>query len=302
MTVWVYLPLILSLVVAAASRPLASRLSPQTATPALVLASGLSALATTWGLLLLAGTLLREAPPLAERAAGQGIVLAEPAPGKVAVAAAAVLAVGAYRLGVLIRSRRSVHQRLRLLCDSSAAEELVVVAASEPHAVAVPGRRGSAGRILVTSGMLAALSVDERAALLAHERAHLRGRHSWQQAAVDAAAALNPLLVPARDSVAFLLERAADEAAAVAVGSRSVVARSLARAALAGSSSSRPATLAFERLAVTSRVAALHAPPAPRRPLVVSAVISVGLATTLAAGNATASFFHFFERLPLGIG
>jgi len=45
----------------------------------------------------------------------------------------------------------------------------------EPHAVAVPGRLGRRGHVLVTSGMLTALDDEERAVLLAHERAaHLR--------------------------------------------------------------------------------------------------------------------------------
>jgi beta-lactamase regulating signal transducer with metallopeptidase domain len=109
-----------------------------------------------------------------------------------------------------------------------------------------------------------ALDHDERAVLLAHERAHLSERHHWLRAVVDAAAAVNPLLRPARDTVAFLLERCADEAAADTVGSRTLAARSLARAALATTDATRGEALAFQRLAITTRVAALQvAPVAP---------------------------------------
>jgi len=206
--------------------------------------------------------------------------------------------VGLYRLAVTVRSRRSTHRALRQLCDSSAAEELVVVAAREPHAVAVPDRPGRAGRILVTtSGMLAALTADERGVLLAHERAHLREGHSWQRAVVDAAAALNPLLRPAREAVAFLLERCADEAAATAVGSRALAARSLARAAFATTTAARAEALAFQQFAVTARVAALQAVPPPSRRLIAAGVVLVGVMTTLAAGDATVAFVAFVERL-----
>jgi len=281
-----------------AQRPLARRLSPRTAAPALVLASALAAAATTWGLLLLAATLLQEAPPVTERASPRALALGEPVPNVVGVAAAAMLAVGLYRLAVTVRSRRSTHRALRQLCDSSAAEELVVVAAREPHAVAVPDRPGRAGRILVTtSGMLAALTADERGVLLAHERAHLREGHSWQRAVVDAAAALNPLLRPAREAVAFLLERCADEAAATAVGSRALAARSLARAAFATTAAARAEALAFQQFAVTARVAALQAVPPPSRRLIAAGVVLVGVMTTLAAGDATVAFVAFVERL-----
>jgi Zn-dependent protease with chaperone function len=297
MTISVYVPLALSLLLAALSRPLARRLSPRTAAPALVLASALAAAATTWGLLLLAATLLQEAPPVTERVSPRALALGEPVPNVVGVAAAAMLAVGLYRLAVTVRSRRSTHRALRQLCDSSAAEELVVVAAREPHAVAVPDRPGRAGRILVTSGMLAALTADERGVLLAHERAHLREGHSWQRAVVDAAAALNPLLRPAREAVAFLLERCADEAAATAVGSRALAARSLARAAFATTAAARAEALAFQQLAVTARVAALQAVPPPSRRLIAAGVVLVGVMTTLAAGDATVAFVALAERL-----
>jgi predicted transcriptional regulator len=61
-----------------------------------------------------------------------------------------------------------------------------------------------------------------------------RGHIYWplQDAAV-AAAAVNPLLAPVREAVTYLVERWADEEAAEAVADRRLVARAVARAALA---------------------------------------------------------------------
>lgn len=311
MTFSVYVPLLASVLLALISRPLVSRLSPRTAARALVLACGLSAAAFTWGLLLLALTLLREAPPVEERAAPGALAAGQPVPALVAALAMAALSVGVYRLVVLVRSRRGTRHALQALCDRSAAQELVVVAAAEPHAVAVPGRAGrpwragqpaTPGRILVTSGMLSALDGAERRVLLEHERAHLRQRHSWQQGVVDAAAAVNPLLRPACDTVAFLLERCADEAAADAVGDRPLTARSLARAALAGTSAPGESRLAFSQLGVSARVTALSVAPPPARWSLAAGVVAVGLLTTVAAADATLGFLTLAQRLsPVGL-
>lgn len=296
MTLWVYTPLLLSFLLAVLSRPLARRLSPRTALPALVIAAGLTAAASTWGLVLLVATVLHEAPPVAEQAAAQGLAAPEPVPGIVA-AAAVLLAVGLYRLGDSTGRQRSTYQDLRGICDANPAEELVVVASAAPHALAVPGRSGQRGHILVTSGMLIALDGQERAVLLAHERRHLRAHHHWQRVAVDAAAALNPLLRPTREAVAFLLERDADEAAAAAVGSRALAARSLATAALATAHARRGGALAFQQLAVTRRVAALQSAPAPHRPAAAAGVVLIGVATTLAVTDATWAFLRLAALL-----
>jgi len=69
-TISVYLPLLLSVLLSALSRPLAHRLSPRTVTPALVTATVLVAAASTWGLVLLAATLLQQAPEVTEHAVG----------------------------------------------------------------------------------------------------------------------------------------------------------------------------------------------------------------------------------------
>ncbi|MFJ9774123.1 M48 family metalloprotease [Kitasatospora sp. NPDC101157] len=120
-----------------------------------------------------------------------------------------------------------------------------------------PGRTGEPGRIVVTSGMLRALSGPERSALLAHERAHLTGRHHVFLALAEHAADLHPALRPLRAPLGYHLERWADEVAAARVGDRAVTARAVGRAALAASRSPWPAR---PRL-----VAAAHSGPVPRR-------------------------------------
>jgi Zn-dependent protease with chaperone function len=108
--------------------------------------------------------------------------------------------------------------------------ELVVTRDAAADAYAVPGRPG---RIVVSVGMLGALDDQGRAALLAHERAHLTGRHHWFTAVARLSAAANPLVRPLASAVEYSVERWADESAASAVGDRQLVARAIANAALA---------------------------------------------------------------------
>ncbi|MFI9626081.1 M56 family metallopeptidase [Streptomyces sp. NPDC052042] len=153
-----------------------------------------------------------------------------------------------------------------------AEEELAVLRDSRPDAYALPGRPGTPGRIVVTTGMLRALDPDERDALLAHERAHLVGRHHLYLAAVELAALCHPALRSLRGPMGYALERCADEAAAEAVGDRRLAARAIGRAALAtraaeGDARPRPrAALAAAAGPVPRRVAALlgRGTPSPR--------------------------------------
>ncbi|PYC61400.1 M56 family peptidase, partial [Streptomyces tateyamensis] len=70
----------------------------------------------------------------------------------------------------------------------------------------------------------------ERAALLAHERAHLRARHHLFLAAAEYAAVLHPALRRLRGPLGYHLERWADESAARSVGDRALTARAVGRA------------------------------------------------------------------------
>jgi Zn-dependent protease with chaperone function len=228
MKIAIYLPLLLAFFLALVARRFPTRGTPALAAYGLVAASVIAVASSTWSLVLLALTLLDDVPPLAaldERAVPE---LPEPVPGVVALTAAVVLAWGIVRLIVDLRRRLDTHRRLRTAGTARAG--LVVADWQAPLAVAVPGRPG---HLLVTTGMLRLLDADERRVVFAHERAHLAHRHHRLVAVAAAAAAVNPLLVPARDAVAYLVERWADEDAAAAVGDRDLAARAVARAALA---------------------------------------------------------------------
>lgn len=148
------------------------------------------------------------------------------------VLGAALIGAGSYA----IRRARALAAAGRHARDLPGFSELVVTGDAAADAYAVPGRPG---RIVVSTGMLGALDEAGRAALLAHERAHLSSRHHWFTAAARLAAAANPLVRPLADAVEYTVERWADEAAAAAVGDRGLVARAIANAALA-SKATRP--------------------------------------------------------------
>jgi beta-lactamase regulating signal transducer with metallopeptidase domain len=131
--------------------------------------------------------------------------------------------------------------------------DLFVIEAESPTAFAVPGRHP---HVVVSTGMLDLLDADEQRAMLAHERAHLRHHHHRLIIATEVAASLfPPLWLPAR-RVRYATERWADEDAALEVGDATIVARAIARAALARSDSIGP-ELALYGSDVAARIEAL---------------------------------------------
>ncbi|MBD0670461.1 M48 family metalloprotease, partial [Streptomyces sp. CBMA156] len=139
----------------------------------------------------------------------------------VSCAAGALLAVQAVRLVLAARRHRALLSRAWTLTGEGTAEgDVLVVPGEEAEAFALPRHRGRAGRVVVSEGMLRVLGPSERAVLLAHERAHLRGRHHVFSAVVGLAAAAHPALARLGPALEFHLERWADEAAAAAVGDR----------------------------------------------------------------------------------
>jgi hypothetical protein len=105
--------------------------------------------------------------------------------------------------------------------------DLVVVPADAPFAFTVGLRRR---RIVVSTPVMNDLAVEERRAVLAHERAHANG---WHPALLSVGTVLSrafPFIRPLRDCAEHLivgLEMAADEAAVRAVGDPLIVARTL---------------------------------------------------------------------------
>ncbi|MET7685880.1 M56 family metallopeptidase [Streptomyces sp. NPDC005423] len=267
MTISVYIPLLLTVVLAVLAPRTARRPAPRPAAWSLAGAALVTAAGWLGSLALLAFTGFAQIPEVAEEGHWSAAVLRTQDPVSLAVAAvsAVALAAGLVSLGVAaVRQGRHVLWARRECGRMPGDTELAVLDDESPQAFALPG---APGRIVVSQGMLRCLGDTEREALLAHERAHLRGRHHLFQAVWRLTAAVNPLLRPVAEAGGFVLERWADEEAAARVGSRTVVARAVGRAALASAGRSRPAALAATGGAVPQRVRALLDPPPPRHTL-----------------------------------
>jgi Zn-dependent protease with chaperone function len=175
------------------------------------------------------------------------------------------------------RWKASVHRR------PHPGRPLELLHTDEPVAYAVPGRPG---HIVVSVGMLSRLRTDERRVLLAHERSHLSRRHHRYLWAVEIASAAVPVLMPMRAQIRFVTERWADEDAAEAVGSRTLVARAISRAALAQIDHGAKPALAMATFGVRARVDALLSSGADRRWTWVTSAVSVAAVAVAVAGSA----------------
>ncbi|MFE1553102.1 M56 family metallopeptidase [Streptomyces sp. NPDC058718] len=297
MGVFVFLPLVLPLTAWPIARLAESRLHPRTATRLLSAVAGVLAVCSTLclGLLMIVGTAQLPGNPLPDAWSDPEVRAALPydeVAGRAAIPALlAVLVSCGAAARHHVRARRRAEGALAGLPETSVA----VLPDGAPYAYALPGRRRGRrpghrrGRVVVSTGMLAALTSRERRALFAHERAHLAGRHHRHLLAVHLAARANPFLRPLRTAVAYTAERWADEEAAAAVGSRRSVARAIGTAALLAP----PATTATLPAVtgagpVPRRVAALLR-PAPTGRTWPSLFTTVGFAAWGAAVGATVS-------------
>ena len=286
MHVFVWLPLVIPAVAALAARPLAERLPPRTATW-LLAASAVILAGASCGVLGLLALAAAVRIPFVDTAAGMSIRAvnsSDPASIPLGILAGALLAAAAtaaaraawLRVSALVAARQHT-RRLPGARRLAGAAEAVVVQDDGVDAYTVPGWPS---RIVVTSGMLAALTPAEREVLLAHERAHAGSCHYLFTAVARLAAAANPLLRPLATAIGYCVERWADERAAAAAGSRPLAARAIAKAALAATAA--PAARAQSAILlgalprpsatrgpgqVPRRVAALLGPP-PRLRLV----------------------------------
>jgi hypothetical protein len=229
----VYLPLLFPLPAALAARPLADRLEPKLATwlltaSALTLAAlGCAAL----GVLTVAGLIRLPLGGLVGNWSSATVRGTDPVTVMEAIVAAVLLAAAAWAGARLLgrRVRALAAAALEAACLTGQ-DRLVVLDDDAPDAYALPGLPG---RIVVSTGMLDALNDADREAMLAHEAAHLACHHYAFLAATQLAATVNPLLRPVATSVAYTVERWADERAATACHSRRQVARAVGKAALA---------------------------------------------------------------------
>jgi len=111
------------------------------------------------------------------------------------------------------RARRDHVRKLTILARADPALGAVVISHDTAAAYCLPGRNR---RVVLTTAAVEALRPHELAAVLAHERAHLTGRHHLILAGADALARAFPavgLFGAARSEIAMLLELAADDAA-----------------------------------------------------------------------------------------
>lgn len=140
-----------------------------------------------------------------------------------------------------------------------------VLDATQPAAYCVPGRPPT---IVLTTGALAVLDSDQLTAVLAHERAHLAGRHHLLLAVTRSLAAVAPvvpLFARGTKEAARLAEMRADDVAARCGSRRTLLAALLAMDAGAATAPTPAAWLAATGNIVATRVRRLAEPAAPAR-------------------------------------
>ncbi|MEV4426300.1 M56 family metallopeptidase [Streptomyces sp. NPDC049602] len=208
---------------------------------------------------------------------------------------ASALAAAALAVAVTVGARGAVAEAARLrraharVAGLPESDGLCVLDDDRPDAFALPGGPRGADRIVVTAGMLRALDVREREALLGHERAHLAARHHLFLAAAQLAGWCHPALAAVVPDVSYAAERAADEVAARACGDRRLAARAVGRAALAATSrdagSRRPAVAAGGTTGpVPARVRALLV-QSPVRRIALPLLVMLLVCTTAGASS-----------------
>jgi Zn-dependent protease with chaperone function len=304
------LPLLGPALAGLAARPLAGRMEPRQAVWLLTLVSVALAACSTVALALVAAYAAIRLPALA--AAGDYSLLTirrgDPISGLAGLLAALLLASALIAACVLVRGRAiAIARSYRHAATLTASDGIVVVPGSAIEAYALPG---GPGRIVISGCLLDRLDPGGRTALVAHERAHLTGRHYLFATAARVAAAVNPLLLPVARSVEYALERWADEHAAVVTGDRRLVAETIGQVALlAGPRGPPRVTVAFGALGprrrqlsvatagpVPRRVAALLAAP-PRRGAWVPAAAGVLVLLAAVAAALAARDLHALVEL-----
>lgn len=262
------------------------------------LASGAAALAFLVGAAVVGWE--RLAAALCQAAAGKACTpalyrsaLLETALTGAAIIAALAVAVFARRYGRnLHRSRQRVraHAEAVRITGSRLAETGSAMVLDVPQAAAycIPGRPAT---IVLTRGALAVLDAAQLAAVLAHERAHLAGRHHLLVTLTRGFAALlpaAPLFTHGHQEVARLAEMSADDAAVRRSGRPALIAALLAM----GTGTAVPAAaLSATGCAITARLQRLLEPPRPARHIryaLALAGMTILLATTSALVTAFA--------------
>jgi Zn-dependent protease with chaperone function len=122
------------------------------------------------------------------------------------------------QVAIATRRRRAHHRMVVDLVGKSQGSHLRILDVAQPLAYCLPGVRS---RVVVSEGALNTLAHNEMAAILTHERAHLRARHDLVLEMFTAVHAAFPRFVrsaSALDAVRLLIELLADDAAVRAAG------------------------------------------------------------------------------------
>jgi Zn-dependent protease with chaperone function len=184
------------------------------------------------------------------------IVLAMP----VILMSVAVAVAGMRLVDKVTRMRTRAHEHadaVRLVGHRTGTADVVVVEAAKPAAYAVSGQPPT---IVVTSAAVAALDERQLAAVLAHERAHLHGRHWIVVSMLRSLAAVFPrltLMTQGAQNVSLLLEMCADDVAARRHGPQALLGGLIALCDAAPAEA-----LAAADVAVLARAERLASPPA----------------------------------------
>lgn len=229
MTADLVAPALLAVLAATAGGWLRRRVPPRAAVILLTGLAVLGATAVLWALTLVVFGGVIGVPELMKQFGWCHRVLAasHSAPWGVAAIAALLLLGGVARA---VRFDLQWRRTVRAYRGSGPGIEILPTTAKV--AFAAPGRPGT---VVISEGLLAVLAPEEEDAVIAHEEGHLAQKHSRYLRVTGLAAAAVPVLRPLARQLRFATERAADEAAVKAVGDRCIVARAIARAALATS-------------------------------------------------------------------
>jgi Zn-dependent protease with chaperone function len=275
--------------------PLVSRrVRPAAAAWLLSIGAVICALCGTIALALLASTIVGQDDDVADEGHWSPALLhhADPVHESVAIAALVALVVSLERLRRAIAARsRSLHTAYQLSRDLVGAGDLTVMPEQTVEAYAIPG---DPGRVVVTRGLLRVLDIEQGAAVLAHERSHLRHGHHHHRALVAMACALNPMLRPLVAAQEWATERWADEDAAAQVN-RTAVAAALRRVGTSTLSTRPDAALTISGAVVDRRIAAMLGAPPRWRPLLLFTAILLLVLAVCATGDAmsdAAAMFH----------
>lgn len=159
------------------------------------------------------------------------------------------LALAVAQVAIGNRRRRAHHRMVVDLLGESRHEmgDVRVLQVDEPLAYCLPGMRS---RVVLSAGTLSALTEREVAAILRHERAHLRARHDLVLEAFVAAHTAFPRFVRsanALSAVGLLVELLADDAAVRTAGpgplARALVACASARTPVGALAAGGPTTV-----------------------------------------------------------